>query len=90
MEVNFGPKKYLRTKYSNLMGKTIVSYTEDAQPPKCSAECRGDGMTIKIEREICTMNEAESFLAEIRDLLVEAWKERNLLKPKLAKSLSGH
>lgn len=88
MLCKFGEKEYLKSTHTDLMGKKITAFVSEDQ--KCEAKCRGDGVTVKIEREISTMKDAENFLVEIRGLLSAAWTARQELKPKFSRTLSGH
>ena len=90
MEVTFGNKKYLKTKFSELSGKTVVVHTEVAEKPACKVTSRGDGMTVEFNRSVQTIEEAQALLAELRDMLTAGWNERLKLKPNLTGSLSGH
>lgn len=84
---------FTRLKYSDLDGKTKVTYTHELEQPgdgldpvKFVITCQGDGCHFEGSLTIQTEEQLQRFAK----ILSDAWVDRRKLAPKLTGSVSGH
>lgn len=88
IEEYFGAK-FLRTKFSGIDGRTIVTFQEQTgkdNPFEIRLTPSGMSFSGKLEKEISSMDELQDWAR----LISACWGEHERLRPKITKSFAGH
>lgn len=88
MQVQFGDRTFIKTKYDGLDGNTTVAFKREDD--KVEGRAKKTGVILKVDIEAFTYQQLRSELASVLALCEQLAKEHEKMRPKLTTSLTGH